>query len=99
MPTGDTTSPPKDPTCEPIPDVKLGEKELIAGSGFTPGDVKVTFFCPAGTIISEHIGTVDKDGNFNGSFTVALDKPVGAWVLCLTDSNGQKVDVPFNVIP
>src|SRR3990172_1119126 len=88
--------------CESIPDVplRLGEKGIISCTGFTPnGDVKVIFNRPDNTS-SEDVGKADTYGNFNGTFTVALDRPTGEWTLYLIDlSSGQTVTIPFTVLP
>lgn len=96
------TPPPKTtlPACESIPDVKLGEKGIISCTGFTPnGDVKVIFNRPD-TTTSEDVGKADKYGNFDGRFTVDIDRPAGFWTLYLIDlSTAQMVSTPFTVIP
>lgn len=95
-------APPKTatPACESIPDVKLGEKGAISCTGFTPnGEVKLIFEPPDKTK-TEHIGKADRYGNFDGTFTVALDRPPGQWMLSLVDlSTGQTIAIPFRVIP
>lgn len=87
-------------SCESIPDVRLGEKGAISCTGFTPnGEVKVIFEPPDKTK-TEHIGKTDRYGNFNSTFTVAPDRPLGQWMLSLVDlSTGQTIAIPFRVIP
>ena len=96
------TPPPKTtrPACESIAEVKLGEKGIISCTGFTPtGDVKVIFHRPDSTS-SEDLGKADEYGNFDGTFTVALERPTGEWTLYLIDlSSGQMIATPFIVIP
>ncbi len=96
------TPPPKTtlPACESIPDVILGGKGIISCTGFTPnGNVKVIFNRPDNTT-SEDVGKADAYGNFNGTFTVALDRPTGPWMLFLVDlRTGHTGTIPFTVIP
>ena len=88
------------PTCEITSEVKLGEKGIISCTGFTPNaDVKVIFHRPDNST-SEDLGKADGYGNFNGSFTVAVDRPTGPWTLYLIDLfSGYTVVHPFTVIP
>src|SRR3972149_11341204 len=84
--------------CESIPDVplRLGEKGIISCTGFTPnGDVKVIFHRPDNTSTGD-FGKADAYGNFDGTFTVALDRPAGGWTLYLFDlATGQTIAIHF----
>jgi len=97
-----TPPPPKEATltCQVSPEVKQGETGIISCVGFTHNaEVTVIFYRPDGST-SQHVGKADGDGNFDGTFTVDLDRPAGEWTLVLIDGpSGRTIEIPFTVIP